>query len=1464
VLDYSTDRTGLKEKFMLARWVAYVRSHAQLGEAYHKRSLARTVTVTLLLVSLFPILMIGAINFFRSQDLLRMQANDQLDSIVAFESKEIRQLIRDRNRLLDRLVVSQGFKDSFFDLLEYPENTPEHLTARSLIYYSIRGNPQTKIENSFDRLFILQPDGKVMLTTDEGWIIESFGGYLVSDPNILQFVGESKTRLLLSPFPGYTNKIILISSRPLYSEHGEHLATLIATTSADDFFKILDEASSFLPGSSSYYFTSSAALFIGNEAGLFQQANPAAALLDDLKTLAAGNQNQRIITRAVDSSGTPALLVAEWIPEYNIGIITTISEHLVFRINNVLDRFNLVVLAVSLIVCSGLVYFTSKRWVSPLVEMAQTAESFSRGNWEARLNVNRKDEIGQLAVSFNRMAGELSALYQSLEAVVEKRTSQLRIAAEVAQLATSTTQLSATLARTVELIAERFGVYNVAIYMTGSTGTSLVLREASGASWDALKEHGDIIDINMNNLAGWVASYNQARVIADTHEDPAYRAHPLLPDTRSQLVVPIAVGGEVLGVMDIQSTEINFFETESISIFQTLANQISSTLQISRLLESTQVSYQETSLLYRATRQITQAKNELEIVEQITDAFMQIPFVGSVLSVEGDSFKIQVVTDSTSGRIEKGLYSLNIPVGNLASMLTENRVMLIDDINQPTEYENLLSFLLRRGCKSAALISVLENGRLSKVLALGSREANAFNQTGLQPYANMAEVIGASLEKQRVLATLQHHLAELQILATFSQAISVETDLSNLYRVLHEQVIQTLGSDLDFLVALYDENTQLIKFPYLYDNGQAIEVDPIPLGEGLTSVIIQERRPILLPNSQAIHGSQVKVIGRPAKSWMGVPLIFGGQIIGAIVIQDLESENRFNQDDLNLFMTLAPQIATAVRNTQLYTETQQALTAYDQERFLLNTLLDNIPERIGFKDPHGRYIRVSNSWAENFNYPLEKIIGRTDYDLIDREAAELLFREEQKIMNLGKPETAVVHQMATQQGSQNWLQTSRLPIRTASGNPFGLLVIQHDITDLKLAEELAQRRADQVRTASEIARDTTGTLDVDELLEKAVNRVRDRFGFYHASIFMIDAAGEYAVLRESTGEAGRKMIESGHRLATGSKSIVGQVASSGQALIVNDVTNEPTHLPNPLLPETRGELAIPLKIGERVLGVLDVQSTHAGAFSTEDVDVLQILADQLAMAVVNGIQYSQTQEMLSRHRLLRQISTAAGATSNLEDALLNVVRDLLTAHLSDRAAILLLNQEGKLQVHVSAGYASAKHLEMRISVGQGITGQAALEKVSIRVDDTRSDPRYIVADPDTRSELAIPILFSDELIGVLNLESSCAAAFDESDQEILGALGNNLGGIIANFRLVNQVRQQVIRERQLFDVTSKIRHSVDLETILQTSTKEICRALGARRARIQLTVSGAVPGEVLHVEQAQPGLNGGIGHEVEE
>jgi GAF domain-containing protein len=394
------------------------------------------------------------------------------------------------------------------------------------------------------------------------------------------------------------------------------------------------------------------------------------------------------------------------------------------------------------------------------------------------------------------------------------------------------------------------------------------------------------------------------------------------------------------------------------------------------------------------------------------------------------------------------------------------------------------------------------------------------------------------------------------------------------------------------------------------------------------------------------------------------------------------------------------------------------------------------------------------------------------------------------------------------------------------------------ISNARLLQD-SRVRALQLETAAEIARDISSSLNLDELLARAVNYIRERFDFYHASVFLLDIPGEYAVIREATGDAGAQLKRAGHKLGVGSKSIVGYVAGRGEPLVINDTSKDPTYYANPLLPETRGEAATPLKVGDRILGVLDVQSTKPYAFNDDNLRTLQILADQLAIAVVNSELFSETQEHLSQHRLLHHITTSAASGTTLEEALTSTVNGLQVTLGGDRVSILLLDREhNELQIKAWVGY-SEDSSRIRIPVGTGVTGWVAAHRRPLKVDDTREDPRYIQLSANTRSELAIPLIYRNDLLGVLNVESEQISAYTDNDEELLGTLGGSLAAVIANARLLEQIRAQAERERLLYEITSQIRRSTDVETILATTANELVKFLGARRTRIVVNPAAA-------------------------
>lgn len=344
-----------------------------------------------------------------------------------------------------------------------------------------------------------------------------------------------------------------------------------------------------------------------------------------------------------------------------------------------------------------------------------------------------------------------------------------------------------------------------------------------------------------------------------------------------------------------------------------------------------------------------------------------------------------------------------------------------------------------------------------------------------------------------------------------------------------------------------------------------------------------------------------------------------------------------------------------------------------------------------------------------------------------------------------------------------------------------------DALESRIQERTAslEKRASQLQTVSSLARSIASVKDMASLLPDITRLVSEQFGFYHVGIFLVDEAGEYATLQAANSDGGREMLHRGHRLPLDINSIVGYVTSHGEYRIAMDVGADAVHFRNPYLPQTRAEMALPLRVGGQVIGALDMQSKEVNAFSEQDIPVLYTLADQVSVAIENARLYEEAQKALAESRstfenYVRQewgsFAQQARHTGFVFDGKQVTPLDPKTRHENARPVI----QTGKLSVEKSS------------------------------------------------STITLPIKLRGQTIGILEVNSKTGKREWSRDEiTLLEAAAERAALALENARLVESAQRRASRERSIGEISARIGSVSDIESILQTAVEELGRKLSS-------------------------------------
>lgn len=343
-----------------------------------------------------------------------------------------------------------------------------------------------------------------------------------------------------------------------------------------------------------------------------------------------------------------------------------------------------------------------------------------------------------------------------------------------------------------------------------------------------------------------------------------------------------------------------------------------------------------------------------------------------------------------------------------------------------------------------------------------------------------------------------------------------------------------------------------------------------------------------------------------------------------------------------------------------------------------------------------------------------------------------------------------------------------------------------------LEDRVAQRTRD-LEAAADVSRATTSVLDPKVLESQVVDLVRDRFGLYYVGLFMLDEAGAYAVLRAGTGEAGRQMLAQGHRLEVGGATMIGQCVEQNSQRIAQNVGEEVVRFNNPLLPDTRSELALPMRARGRVIGAMTLQSGREAAFDAQAISTLQTVADQLAVALDNAQNFAQMQTALERAHQVEQRYQGQAWGEYVRRRPVGGYEYLVG--------------------HEQIG--GAFH-----PLGKDLLPEAA-QALEVSTLEENQDL------------LVIPIRQGDRIVATLGFEKG-TREWGRQDVALVQAVAEQFGLAAETQRLLDATQRRAAREQLTLRISEQVRGALDVEEILRVASRSLGRELQASEVIVRL------------------------------
>ena len=989
-------------------------------------------------------------------------------------------------------------------------------------------------------------------------------------------------------------------------------------------------------------------------------------------------------------------------------------------------------------------------------------------------------------------------------------------------------------------------------------GAPAQLQRAGAAPADAADSAVDL-DRRGAILAGQMEPGRARLLVAAPAETADGRLDWLAP-ARSLILAPLSREHGVLGLLVIAEwRRPQAYDSEATTAAELLASHLAAAITNARLAADDRRRADELALL----SDVTSAALELGDYPALLDTLANR--LGELLEADGCYLVLwnsarqsaQLATVSSGLKVE----SAPLDAGRAAGIdqLTQAVLMAGQAVAVPDA--DLAEGGAAAGLAAAALsLPLIADGQWLGAAHLIYRQPRRFGEDEIAYAARAGRQIALAMSKERALTAERRRNSELQALQAASLRVTSSLDLRQVLEAILQQALILAGGE-DAHIFLYDGRRLEFGAALWADGGQH---DPLPAPRrgGLTQTVALTAQRVVVEDANRHPLYQDWPWGGAI---VGLPLRSGGQVRGVMNVA-FARPRQFDDNDLRVLDLLADQAAVALENARLFkAEREQralaealraaslALSGSLEFEDVLDRLLDQIERVVPFDAAAILLVQAAGSQVG--------VARSRGYDLLGAQAAAW---PANAAFDLGL--TAPLRQMAdTQQplivadtqAEPGWSLGAAPQLHAWAGVPivahqqviafFTLDKTEPDFYQQDHADRLAafagqaalalqnarlfeaeRRRAAQLTLLSEVSQQVTGTLDESLLLQRVVAAMINRLGFAQAAILLpVDHdALQVAALANTI----RTAVAIGLRQRLGA-GVIGRAAELGATYLTNDIGRDPYYF-DPDGRSTGSALALPMRYGAERLGILYLEASQPGAFSTADVVAYETLANHIATALQNARLYADARGRLREMTAVQSVSQTIVSSLKLDDIFETVVRLLHDQFGYAYSSIYELRGD-QLRLKARVGYA-AELIQHELPSDSGLPGRAIRDRQTQFLADAQAHPEFGPAPRATQSEICVPLLSDREVFGTLNVASEPGHTLNESDVRLLTTLAGQVTIAIQNARLYEAEREQRELAEALRQASLALSASLDYDTVLDRLLEQLARIVPYDAANIML------------------------------